>query len=348
MTAWLLPFFVLLLVAPSQAAEPRAVSTTATLSILAGTVQHVPVGSTQPKAAVSGMAVAAGDRVVTGLKSTALVTFLDGSTLTVLPESDVTVKKADIGRTSSSVNIAISVGMVWARVVKLIDLKSSLSLDSNTATATVHDGLIGAHHFDDGRFICWTRAGGLLVTDRHGRTVVLLPGEKLQIKGTETLTPETFAPSQSTVTVTTSPGVFPLVEMPDRARVVGFVSPGIDVNQVFGSLTKRLPDGRRQIEVPAGLIGPFLLVLEGRQDGPFSATVTGAFKGTQVYRQEVSGEVRKAGRVSLQVTQQLEPETSDDPKTAKVVGGKVSDAQPCTDPLPGVILLAPTELEGSH
>lgn len=329
----------------AEASEPRAVSATATLSILAGSVQHVPAGADQPKAAVNGMAISIGDRVLTGAKATALVTFLDGSTLTVLPDSDVTVKKADIGQKASTVNIHINLGMVWARVVRLADPKSNFALESNTATATVHDGLIGGHQFEDGSFICWTRAGALNVTDRQGRTVVLMPGEKLLVKADQTLAPQTFAPNQSALTITVSAGVLPLVEMPDKARVVGFVSPGVEVNQVFGSLTRVATDGSHVVEVPAGVAGPFTLVLEGQQDGPFTISTTGSFKGAPVYRQELSGTVKKGERASAQITQQIDPATAADPKTAKVLGGSATPVQPLNGPLPGTILLSPTELQ---
>ena len=40
------------------------------------------------------MNLAEGDRIKTGPGGQALITFLDGSTVTVLPEGDVTVKQA--------------------------------------------------------------------------------------------------------------------------------------------------------------------------------------------------------------------------------------------------------------
>jgi hypothetical protein len=153
----------------AQAAEPTVVSTTATLSILTGTVKRIPAGSTRPQAAKDGMNLGIGDRVLTRAKATALVTFLDGSTLTVQPDSDVEVKRADVSESGSRISIKINLGTVWARVVRLIDPKSSFSLESNTATATVHDGLIGGQQKPDHSFICWTLAGELMVKNRMGK-----------------------------------------------------------------------------------------------------------------------------------------------------------------------------------
>jgi hypothetical protein len=54
-----------------------------------------------------------GDRVVTGQGGFALVTFLDGSTVTIEPNSDVTIRQAD--RERSTIRLLIHVGKVWAR-----------------------------------------------------------------------------------------------------------------------------------------------------------------------------------------------------------------------------------------
>jgi hypothetical protein len=326
---------------------PRTSTATATLSILSGSVQHAPAGG-QPQAAKDGMSLAVGDRVLTGAKSTALVTFLDGSTLTVLPDSDVMVKKADMGsQKRSNVSIQINVGMVWARVVRLLDPSSSFSLESNTATATVHDGLIGGHYFtEDGKFVCWTRAGGLTVADPQGRTlVVLMPGEKAEMKAGQTPAPQVFFANQSALRVAVSSNALPLVLMADKARVAGFVAPGVEVNQVFGSFTGAGAAGARIVEVPAGVPGPFTLVLEGTQEGPVTVNLTGLFKGAPVYQQELSGTIKKGERLSTQITQQLDPATAGEPKTAKVQGGKAGPLQPLEGPLPGTILLSPQELQ---
>src|SRR5262249_21276729 len=133
----------------------------ASLGVLAGEVKFIPPEGGVAKPASNGMTIAVGTRVQTGRKSTALVTFVDGSTLTVQPESDVTIKHADIGKKRSRVTVGVDVGTVWARVVKLVDPESSFSLQSNTATATVHDGLIGARQEPDNIFSCWARAGEL-------------------------------------------------------------------------------------------------------------------------------------------------------------------------------------------
>ncbi len=331
--------------ASAQSAGGR-VSATATLSVLGGTVQHVTSGGTQIPAR-DGMNLALGDRVVTGPKSTAVITFLDGSTVTVQPDSDVTVKRADMTPKKSSISVKINLGVVWARVVKLADPKSSLSLESNTATATVHDGLIGGEMIPE-HFMCWTMAGPVTVTDPRGDVLmVLLPGEKTMVQpnGKNQPAPAAFSANQSMLRVTASTGVLPLVVMDDGVRVAGFVAPTIEVNHVFGSLTQANEDGTHVVQVPAGAPGPFTVLVEGIRDGAFTLTLTGSFKGQRVYQYDLSGSIKKGERLKTLVTQQIDAATAAERKTAKLEGGDAAPLAAYEGPLPGRILISPMELQ---
>jgi len=326
------------------AAEPTVVTVTATLSVLAGPVTRISAGSTQSQAAKDGVSLNIGDRILTGTQATALVTFLDGSTLTVQPNSDVEVKMADVSDRSSRISILINFGTVWARVVQLLDRNSSFSLESNTATATVHDGLIGGRQNPDHSFICWTLEGDLLVKDRRGQQLVTLkPGEKTKVQDDQDSGRQPFAVNHSTLKVTASPNVLPLILMSDNLRVTGFVTPGLEVNQVFGSRTEIEGYGTRTIEVPAGVPGPFTLIVEGKADTMFTVTVEGFHKGTQVYRQNFTRTITKGERLVTPITQELESATASNPKTAKVLNGQAKDLQSFHGSLPGIILVSPHE-----
>jgi hypothetical protein len=350
--ALLLGLFLPLQELRAQQAGPQPVSATATLSILAGTVQRVPAGSSQPHTAADGMDLSVGDRIMTGPKATALVTFLDGSTLTVQPDSDVTVRRADIGGKKSSIGVRVNLGTVWARVVRLADPQSSFSLESNTATATVHDGLIGGRQNPDGSFVCWSMAGALMTvkgSPEDQSVLTLQPGQEAVVKPGMKPVPQSHPVSVSWVKITASAEVHPLVLMPDKVRVAGYVAPGIEVNQVLGSVTGAAMDRTHVVEVPAGVQGPFTLVLEGRQDGPFKVKLVGLvregqFKEKPAYHLELAGTIKKGERVSTEITQQMDPATVADPKTAKVRGGSVTPLKPLQGPLPGKVLLATAEL----
>lgn len=328
----------------SRASGPPVASATATLNIIAGDVRVISPEGGPARAAKDGMSLAIGAHVVTGQKSTALVTFLDGSTLTVQPDSDATVKQADLGKNQSTVRIKVNLGTVWARVARLVDSESSFSLESNSATATVHDGLIGARQEADGTFTCWTRAGTLFLVDPSGRIISELnPGQMDSVKAGQPSNPHAFFSNDSALRVATSPGVLPLILTADKARLAGFVSLRFEVNQVFGSFTGLTEQGGRIVEVPAGVAAPFMLVVEGQAGGPFEVSLAGLYKGAPVSQQRLSGTIKIGERLVSTIMPQLDDATAGNPKTAKVVGLTATPFQPMDGPLPGVLLLSPWE-----
>jgi hypothetical protein len=125
--------------------RPGGVSTAATLTVLSVPVERVGVGSDRPAAVASGSDLAVGDRVVTGTDGRALITFLDGTTVTVEPASEVTVRQAQMeGRQASRIGVLVTVGTVWARVAGWLGGRATVTIESNAYSATAHDGLIGA------------------------------------------------------------------------------------------------------------------------------------------------------------------------------------------------------------
>ena len=148
------------LIVPTLARAQGAV--TATLSVLAAPVERIAGDAGAGEPGVSGMNLAEGDRVRTGAGGVALITFLDGSTVTLLSETEVTVKQAPAGRAKAAgIRMLIHAGRVWARVVQAAGSRSTLTLESNDYSATAHDGLIGAEQ----------AAGTFVVLDAEGRAL---------------------------------------------------------------------------------------------------------------------------------------------------------------------------------
>jgi ferric-dicitrate binding protein FerR (iron transport regulator) len=188
------------LIAPSAATAE--VSVAATLSVLAAPVERIAAGGSVAEPGVTGMDLAEGDRIKTGADGVALITFLNGSTVTLLADSEVTVRQATTGRGKSGIRLLIHAGRVWARVVKAAGSRSILTLESNEYSATAHDGLIGAEQGPAG-FVCWTRRGELRLSDnRNGQTeAVLLAGPRARARLGLQATPEPFVASSSVLEI---------------------------------------------------------------------------------------------------------------------------------------------------
>lgn len=319
--------------------SPAQTGATATLSVLAPPVERVGAGAAGTSAGVDGMNLAEGDRIKTGANGLALITFLDGSTVTVLSDAEVTVKQTGSERGKSGIRMLIHAGRVWARVVQAAGRRSSpLSLESNEYTATAHDGLIGAEHSGNG-FVCWTRRGELRLTDRSGQTdVVLMPGRRARAVFGSPVVPEPFVASASVLEVLTSGPVLPLVRMPDGRIAAGFLAGEVEVNQVFGSLTERQRGDRWLVEVPAGHEGPFTLILTGTGTGSFVAKVSGRYGGLNVYRQELKGDVSQGERLFTRITHDL---NGKDQQTARVIEASFEGLRQWDGGEPAVIVRVP-------
>jgi hypothetical protein len=330
-------------------AGPRTMTKTATVTVLQGTVDRIPAGSRQAIRSEDGMDVAIGDRIVTRVKGNAVITFLNGTTVAVQPDSDVMVKNVDtVGNKVSHVSIHINYGTVWARVVRSSDPKSRFTLESYTATATVHDGLIGGKVDTRRRFECWTRDGIMAVKDERGqRYVTLKPGEKTVVepgnfnarfgfRNDPDPLAQPFAVNQSELRVKASPAVYPLIVMEDQSRIAGFTGQRKqEVNQVFGSYTGSLIDGTNVIEVPAGVPGPFLLVLEAGEDTTYQVEVASHYNGEPIAMHNISGAIKKGERVSTAITHAFDNELASYPQMARVVSSRMGAVRAFNGPAPG-------------
>ena len=330
------------LLIPSPGMAQGAV--TATLSVLTAPVERVGGEAGAPEPGVTGMNLAEGDRIRTGAGGAALITFLNGSTVTLLSDTEITVKQAPTGRAKAAgIRMLIHTGRVWARVVQAAGSRSTLTLESNDYTATAHDGLIGAEQ-SAGTFVCWTRRGTVWLTDKSGQTdTVLVAGQRARARFAAAVTAEPFAPSASTLEVRTTGPVVPLVRMPDGSRAAGFLAPDVEVNQVFGSLTEAKGGQRWLVEVPGGHEGPYTLILTGTGAGAFTARITGRYVGFSAYRQDVRGEARPGERLFTRITQTV---SGQEPAKARVVEATVDGLRAWDPSEPAAIGATPGFLSG--
>ena len=326
------------LIIPSLAMAQGAV--TATLSVLAAPVERIASEAGAPEPGISGMNLVEGDRIRTGAGGGALITFLNGSTVTLASETEVTVKQAPTGRAKAAgIRMLIHTGRVWARVVQAAGSRSTLTLESNDYTATAHDGLIGAEQAA-GTFACWTRRGALWLTDKSGQTdTVLVAGQRARARFGMPVTPEPFVPGSSMLEIRTTGPVVPLVRMPDGSRAAGFLTPDVEVNHVFGSLTEAKGGRRWLVEVPGGHEGPYTLILTGTDAGPFTAQISARYVGFSAYRQEIRGEARPGERLFTRITQTVKGQ---DPRTARAVEASVDGLRAWDTSEPAAIVAYPT------
>jgi hypothetical protein len=135
--------------------------------------------------------------------------------------------------------------------------------------------------------------------------------------------------------------VAPLLVMPDGTRAAGFTTDGLEVNHVFGSFSGER-DGRRVIQVPGGLPGPYRLVLAATGDGPASVVVTGLSGDRVVYWTERRFRARAGERRGAEIVHRFGEFDRADPRSARIVDGWLGAFDERLGGVPpGVVLPAP-------
>ncbi len=103
-----------------------------------GEVVRIRAGIEEP--VTDHMLLAAGDAIRTGMRSEVSLEFFAGSRVAVNAESEVLIKTANVEQNDARVqHVALELrgGKMWARVLKLLDLDSSFTVQANTTIATV-------------------------------------------------------------------------------------------------------------------------------------------------------------------------------------------------------------------
>jgi hypothetical protein len=160
-----------------------------TLSILSGTVEIT--GADGTLAGADGMTLDAGTRVKTGADSSALLTFFDGSTLEIKPDTEIEIQQLESGE-GKAVTIVMKqwVGRTWSTVVKMADKGSRYEIDTPSAVALVRGTQFLVDVDETGRTVEHTMRG-LVSVSAQGEEVLVPPGQATSVEsGTPPTEPE--------------------------------------------------------------------------------------------------------------------------------------------------------------
>lgn len=127
---------------------PAEQGLTATLTVLRGTAAVLKSDGTPVSPAASGLAVSLGDQIATLARSSALLTFFEGSEVEL--GADTTIIVRDLQRSGSQTTITLEsvIGATVHRVTSLADPGSSYRVETGGSVALVRGTVFG--HFVDG------------------------------------------------------------------------------------------------------------------------------------------------------------------------------------------------------
>lgn len=227
-----------------------ALGASTTLSIISGEVQvrHGTAGTFA--AATDGAILGPGDTVRTGADARAVLTYFEGSTVEIEPQSQLTIETATANPDGGSVIVMQQdLGTTWHVVTKLLNANSKYEVHTTAATASVRGTAFTVAVDADGSTTETTTEGVVANSDpQRTTTVVADPGLQVSTKKGERPAPAVPAPQpERTVTVTVGDQNSLVVDPLGRAngikdgkRIVQ--TPGAQVSIVNGQVVVTLPN----------------------------------------------------------------------------------------------------------
>jgi hypothetical protein len=320
---------VLLFQSASARAAPLGQANTATLTILAGAAQVQPPGASAFAPASDGQTVAVGARVRTGPGGRAVLTFFDGSTATLDPETEISLDRVEPSGNQGGLltGVGLTVGRVWAQVTSLVERGSSIEVQAGSATAVGREGVTGFRVLPDGTVVCWDIAGAPMRIRTPTGEVELVAEQQITFPPghvTATPVPREFGPGLLEV-VTTGPVLARLVD-PD-GLTVGFPLSDLVVNQVVDAGTS-LPNVQpRFFRMPGPDPGLHRLILESDGSGPYSVRVALWLENAPLFERQWTATATPGEKLLADLT--IEGQTG------APTGARLDDPRPLTGEPPG-------------
>lgn len=303
--------------------ERVAFGASTTLTIISGSilVRH-PSGDFGP--AEDGMILSAGDTVRTSSDARAVLTYFEGSTVEIEPDSQVTIDAAHPNPDGSTVILMRQdLGTTWHVVTHLLQGGSTYEVHTTTATASVRGTAFTVAVEPDGTTTETTTQGAVANSDPQGIATVVTP------------------PGQQT---TTRPGQLPSapIQVPDPDRTVT-VTIGDQNSLVFDTLGRAngLKDGKKVLQTPGAQLdivdGRLVITLPNIPDGTLATRFLGPSGST-----DVTTTVAERGKAPVIAT-----DTVTSASTRAVAISKAQNAPPASGALgtsgssPAIVELVP-------
>jgi len=223
-----------------------------------------------------------GDSVRTGNDSWALVTFEDGSTVELEPNTEISIKEL----TDTAITVWQEVGRTWSGIKKLVGPLTDFELETPSAGAVVRGTLVETVVERIGDTIAACFEGTIEVTAQGVTQIVEAFMQSLIEMGQAPEDPEPVPPPKNRLEVTIEGPAWALVVDWPQERSAGVLPPGVVVNQIPRANTT----GERA--EPQFMVVPvpeeegektYYVVLYGKDDGNANVEVEGYVEGQNVF-----------------------------------------------------------------
>ncbi len=248
------------------------------LSILSGSVNIQNLESDTDQKGFDGMTLDVGTQVRTAPDSHALLTFFEGSTVKLEPNTCLEIQQVEYSdEQPTTIILKQWLGRTWSRVIEMVDSGSRYEIETPSATAIVR-GTLFTTEVEETGFTTVSTTEGLVSVAAQEQEVYIPANQKTEVeKGTEPSEPVTVASPKSEIIVTIGEPAVGSVSDPTGSST-GVLPTGLAFNQIQGSLSSPSED-TQIITIAEPVTGEYIITLRYLTEGTAHYRIQGKSYG---------------------------------------------------------------------
>ncbi len=326
-------FIAAMLTSPS----PQSASASqCTLSILSGNVESQRADSDTWEKAGDGIVLEEGSLVRTNAESHALLTFFEGSSIKLEPDTNIEIQQIkSVGGGGSEIILKQWLGKTWSRVVKRVAPGSRYEIETPSVHALVRGTLFETVVDETEATTIKTTEGAVSVTALD-EEVYVSAGQEVKVEpGTAPPQPHSITPAENELVITvTKPAVASVCD--PTGSSTGYLPSGMAFNQISGSKSTS-PAGSQVITIADPLAGEYKVVLRCVDDGTSRFVLKGMSGGATIFTQTSEYEVTYGSEWLVRFNVEV--------KDSRLTGIMVNDIEPLGGNDPEKIVIVDTGKE---
>ncbi|MBN2186418.1 MAG: FecR domain-containing protein [Dehalococcoidia bacterium] len=241
-------------------APPPAMASSCTLSVLNGSVEFQKEGADSWQSGTDDMTLTMDTKVKTAGDAHAVLTFFEGSTIKLEPDTLVGIEQMGFADGESSrIVVKQFQGRTWSHVEK-ISTTSYYEIETPSASVTAC-GTLFAVDVNEAGATKVTTSEGLVSVIAQGEKVDLAANQQAQVEvGAAPSKPERMAEPKSELIITTDMPAVGSVCDPTGSST-GYLPSGLSFNQITDSKSSLLENGTQVISIAQPVAGEYILAL---------------------------------------------------------------------------------------
>jgi hypothetical protein len=254
-----------------------------TLDVFSGDIQVLEKESLTWEPAVDGSVLEPGSRIKTAAGAYGLLTFSNGSTTKLEPNTDIIIDKIEDGQDAGQFVVVLKqqLGKTWNQVNKSLE-KTAFQIKTPSADVDVHGTLFSTEVDKDGKTTVKTTEGRVSVS-AEGTEVQVNPGKMVKVSPDQKPSqPMDIPEPKYELVVTFDNQIYGTVSDPTGSST-GFLDDETSVNQIIESSITVDAETGRTIRIPGGKVGDYHLTVQGATDGVGKVSVQGFMDGESTF-----------------------------------------------------------------